>query len=127
MDRSTTKSRFSKLKLVALIIILVGLLAGGTYSVWNKLFVGNTNFITTDDISIDFLEDNDVINLTNALPLSDNQGKAQSETFDFVVTTDTKRNIDIPYKILIEKMESDEGKEDLLNSDIKVYLTDEDD
>lgn len=82
----------SKIKVMLLALVLLCLVTFGSYAVWYYGFDGGSNTISTNDISIDFLEGNEVIGLTSALPISDNDGKNLNDTFDFVVTTDTIKN-----------------------------------
>ena len=115
-----------------LILTIVGVLTlviavvGATYAAWNYVFNGTlTNTITTNDISLDLLEsDDEIINITNALPMSYSEGKAQTETFDFAVTSETVKDIDIEYNINIQKLEIDAGYTALKDYEIALYLTD---
>jgi hypothetical protein len=61
------------------------------------------------------------INLVNAMPISDEKGKALIGTgnyFDFSVTATSKKN-DLIYKILINKDQAST----LANGDVRIYLT----
>ena len=111
---------------ISLVLILIIAVVGISYAAWNYVFNGTlTNTISTPEVSIELLESNDnIINITNALPMSDNQGKAQTQVFDFVVTSKTTRDMDIDYTINIEKLSVDSGYTTLSDNQIKVYLTD---
>ena len=108
------------------VLVLVITVVGASFAVWNYVFNGTlVNTISTNDISLDLLESNEnIINITNALPMSDNEGKSQTETFDFAVTSKTVKDIDIEYNINIQKLEVDNGYTALNDNQIKVYLTD---
>ena len=108
------------------VLVLIIAVAGISFAVWNYVFNGQlTNTISTNDISLDLLESNtNIISIENALPMSDNEGKAQTETFDFAVTSKTTKDIDIEYNINIEKLTVDNGYTTLADNQIKVYLTD---
>ena len=108
------------------VITLVIAVVGASFAVWNYVFNGTlVNTISTNDISLDLLESNtNIITIENALPMSDNEGKAQTETFDFAVTSKTVKDIDIEYNINIQKLEVDNGYTSLNDNQIKVYLTD---
>ena len=108
------------------VLVLVIAVAGASFAAWNYVFNGTlVNTISTNDISLDLLEsDDEIINITNALPMSDNEGKVQTETFDFAVTSKTVKDIDIEYNINIEKLTVDNGYTSLNDNQIKVYLTD---
>ena len=84
---------------ISLVLILIIAVVGISYAAWNYVFNGTlTNTLSTADISLELLESNDnVISITNALPMSDNEGKAQQQVFDFVVTSKTTRDMDIDY------------------------------
>ena len=56
--------------------------------------------------------------------MSDTDGKAQDNTFDFVVKTKTSKTLDIGYNLVIEKLEPSSGYSFLNDEDINVYLTD---
>ena len=57
--------------------------------------------------------------------MSDNEGKAQTQVFDFVVTSKTTRDIDIDYTVTLGKLDVDNGYTSLNDNQIKLYLTDE--
>ena len=122
------KNNNKKTLIVSIIGVLVLIIAvvGITYAAWNYVFNGSlTNTLQTADISLELLESEDnIINITNALPMSDNEGKLE-QAFDFVVTSKTTRDIDIEYTINIEKLTVDNGYTSLNDNQIKVYLTDE--
>ena len=115
-----------KLNIIIIVLILLIVIAIGTsYAQWNYNFIGQlTNSISTEDIKLEFLESQDnVINITNALPLSDEEGKKE-ETFDFAVTSKTKKEIVLGYTLSIQKLEADTGYTFLNDEDIKIYLED---
>ncbi|MGM9878860.1 MAG: hypothetical protein ACI31R_02410 [Bacilli bacterium] len=58
--------------------------------------------------------------------MSDKEGKAQSETFDFAVTTKASKSINIKYILQIENLSMDSGYTKLNDNEVKVYLTDYD-
>ena len=80
MEENNKKSKKDKKKIViasSIIVLLLVLVIGITYAAFDFSFIGNRNVIETGDISIEFLESNDVITLTNALPTSDSNVKVQ--------------------------------------------------
>ena len=98
---------------------------GISFAVWNYGFVGGANTIDTGNVSIEFLESNtNIINIENALPISDIDGKKQSETFDFSVKTTTSKQMDIIYGVYLEKLDVETGAIALADDEVKVYLTD---
>ena len=108
------------------IIIIVGIIAfiliiaGVSYSffVYNKN-VGNVS-LNTGDISIDFSNTNGDKALTNVIPMSNNEGKINSDYFDFTVnaTVDTEK---IYYEVYILPKTGNT----LDTSYLKTYLTDQ--
>ena len=60
------------------------------------------------------------INLTNALPMSDERGKAQTDYFEFTITSETA-GYDIPYYVASRVTTSEENK--IPTSYISLYLT----
>ena len=129
MEEKEIKQKSNKKQLILTIVgvlVLVIAVVGASFAVWNYVFNGTlVNTISTNDISLDLLESNtNIITIENALPMSDNEGKAQTETFDFAVTSKTVKDIDIEYNINIQKLEVDNGYTSLNDNQIKVYLTD---
>ena len=109
---------------ISLIVILLMLCVGISFAVWNYGFIGQTNKLETGEISLELLESNtNLINITNQLPISDNEGKTL-DTFDFAVTTKASRDINLGYEIKIEKLSASSGYISLNDSQVKVYLTD---
>ena len=100
-------------------------MVGITYSLWTYGYLGGTNTLQTGNVSLKLLEStSEIIDIKNALPKGDNEGKAQEETYNFAVTTKASRNTAISYSINIEKLEVDAGYTSLEDKDIKVYLED---
>ena len=129
MEDKEIKQKSNKKQLILTVLGVLALViavAGISFAAWNYVFNGIlVNTISTNDISLDLLEsDDEIINITNALPMSDNEGKAGTETFDFAVTSKTVKDIDIEYNINIQKLEVDNGYTALNDNQIKVYLTD---
>lgn len=114
-----------KTETISFCIGLLLLIVGTSYAIWTYVFSGNINKIQTASIELDLLESNtNIITIENALPKSDDSGKSQSETFDFAVTSKTRREVAVGYSIVLEKLEVDPGYTSLTDKDIKIYLTD---
>ena len=118
-----------KSHLILTIIILLLIVVIGSYAINKYNYESSTeNKITTDSTSLEFLESNtNIINITDAMPMSDEEGKNQSDTFDFAVSSKTSKNESISYSIILEKLQVSEGKQELSDKEVKVYLTDYDD
>ena len=130
MEENNKKSKKSKKKIIittSITILLLVLIVGITYAVWNYNFIGNSNVIETGEVSIEFLESNDVIAIENAIPLTDEEGEKQFESFEFQVTTKAGAGISLKYDLNIEKVSGPEGYTSLKDNEVKVYLTDESD
>ena len=128
MEENNKKSKKSKKKIIittSITILLLVLIVGITYAVWNYNFIGNSNVIETGEVSIEFLESNDVIAIENAIPLTDEEGEKQFESFEFQVTTKAGAGISLKYDLNIEKVNGPEGYTSLKDNEVKVYLTDE--
>ena len=109
---------------LALMLIVTGTtIAGGYWSYISK----DANSISTGEISLTYLESTSEINLTNALPMSDNDGKLLSNKgakFEFAITTNSDYSQVINYDINIEPLVVDTGLAGLDPSAVKVYLED---
>ena len=109
---------------ISLLVALLLLITGVSYSAWRYVFTGNENRIETGSLSLKLLESNtNIIGLKNELPKSDEEGIKQS-TFDFSVITKATYNTKMGYDIKIEKLNVDTGYTSLNNDQIKIYLTD---
>ena len=127
MEEKTKKSKKKIIITTSITILLLVLIVGITYAVWNYNFIGNSNVIETGEVSIEFLESNDVIAIENAIPLTDEEGEKQFESFEFQVTTKAGAGISLKYDLNIEKVSGPEGYTSLKDNEVKVYLTDEND
>lgn len=83
--------------------MLLLLAAGVTYAAFDFNFIGNTNKIETEEVSLKLLESNtNIISINNSLPMGDNEGKKQTKTFDFQVETKASRDLHMKYYLYIE-------------------------
>ena len=113
----------SLLGLLSLMIITVGI----TYAVFTYTKLGTTdNTVTTGTLKFLYTENTGVktgIKLTNALPISDTQGKAldgDNNVFDFSIEATNTGTEAIPYEVTLRKKSTSTLGEDY----VKVYLTD---
>ena len=115
----------NKVLLLIVSVFLITLISLGTYALWNEHILTDNNNITSGQIKMSYTETNE-INMNNAVPMTDNDGKLLTDYFDFQVLTyiktkandDTKRTIN--YNIVLEPLVTDNS---LKNDEIKVYLT----
>lgn len=114
------------IRVALLIIMLILVITGTSLAAYTWVYNGTTpNTINTVEVSMDLLESTEeIISITNALPMTDQDGIYQNDKFDFAVNTKTTRTTTINYSITIEKLTADTGYTLLNDSDIKVYLED---
>ena len=109
------------------VAILVVAVVGVSFAAFSYSKTGTqVNTITTGTISMSYDEGDNAINLTNALPMTDEVGKALSDTnqyFDFTVGANITGTATINYAITATKVE---GESTLPDTAVKVYLTDMD-
>ena len=120
--------RVKEIKKFSIFLLVLGLILtiGGSYAVYRYTYVStDDNKITSESTSIEFLESNtNVISLSNAMPMTETEGKGQTSTFDFVVNTKTSKALDISYSLVLEKLEPTSGYTQLEDKDVNFYLTD---
>ena len=124
MDKNKKKVLIlSILGLIGLVVVTVGI----TYAIFTYTKLGTTdNTVTSGTLKFLYTENTGVktgIKLTNALPISDTQGKAldgDNNVFDFSIEATNTGTEAIPYEVTLrEKDTSTLGEEN-----VKVYLTD---
>jgi len=127
MEENQINNKRNILKMSLLIVGLLVLIGGISYAAYTWTFNGTlTNNISTSSIELKFLESNtEIINITNALPMYDDEG-IYEPSFDFAVTSNTTRNVNINYTLTISKLSLDTGYTALQDNQMKVYLTDYD-
>ncbi len=110
-----------------LMCIVVGIsFAGG---LWSYISSKDNVISAGENISLTYLESANEMNLTNALPKSDKDGKLQTETgskFEFAITTTSELVRTLSYDIEIEPLVVDTDYTGLDPSAIKVYLEEKD-
>ena len=121
------KNGVKTVKYLYIVLVLIGLalIVSGSYAIWSYNRTGGTNTINSTEIKLEFLESTgEIINITNALPMTDAEGILESEVFDFAVITKTTQNTSIGYTLKMQKLSADTGYTLLNDSDIKIYLED---
>ena len=111
------------------LFVLVATVIGVAVAAYTWSFTGSKNTIGTGAISMSLLESEDAITISNALPMSDTQGKAltkaagSSGVFDFAVTTHASGAPgNINYTISINKVAVDQDATALADNQVKIYL-----
>ena len=109
--------------LIGLVIVTIGI----TYAVFTYTKLGTTdNTVTTGTLKFLYTENTGVktgIKLTNALPISDTQGKAldgDNNVFDFSIEATNTGTETIPYEVTLRK----KNTSTLAEENVKIYLTD---
>ena len=113
----------SMIGLIGLIIVTIGI----TYAIFTYTKLGTTdNTLTSGTLKFLYTENTGVktgIKLTNALPISDTQGKAldgDNNVFDFSIEATNTGTEAIPYEVTLRK----KSTSTLAEENVKVYLTD---
>ena len=125
MEKNNSKQILLSVLCITILVIVV---IGVSFAAFNYSRTGEKlNTITTGTITMSYSENTNGINLVDALPISDEQGKSLTGTnnvFDFTVsaTIQGSGNTTINYAITATR-ESDSTLDD---STIKVYLTNTD-
>ena len=121
-DNNSKQVLLSVLGVAILVVAVVGVsFAAFSYSRTGE----QVNTITTGTITMNYTDDSNGINLTNAMPMSDENGKAltgENNVFDFTVsaTISGSGTTQIDYAIIA----APEDGNTLNDEDIKVWLTD---
>ena len=108
------------------VAILVVAVVGVSFAAFSYSRTGEeVNTITTGTITMNYTDDSNGINLTNAMPMSDGDGKkltGENNVFDFTVsaTISGSGTTNIDYAIIA----APEDGNTLNDNDIKVWLTD---
>ena len=106
------------------VVILVVAVVGVSFAAFSYSKTGEqVNTITTGTITMSYSEDTNGINLINALPMTDEQGKAlagENNVFEFTVGATITGTTTINYAVTATK----ESGSSLDDTAVKVYLTD---
>ena len=122
-DESIKKESNNKVFIVVIslfifIIMVIGVsMATFTYTKENK----SINTISTGNVYLNYTEDTNGINITNAYPMSDEVGKTltnEEQFFDFTVEAKISGDVVANYEVSAEK----EASSTLNNDEVKLYL-----
>ena len=118
------KLKNNKALMISLVAVLIILIGGVSYAAYNYSFVGKDSKLESGSVSIKFLESNtNVIDLKNALPISDSEGK-KGNSFNFAVTSEASYDTGMKYTLNLKKLSVDTGYTSLNDNQVKIYLTD---
>lgn len=107
------------------VAVLVVAVIGISFAAYSATFDTAENSVSTGTIMVSYTEPSNAINITDAMPLSDADGIAQTgsgKSFDFTVSTQASSDLTVPYEISLTKVSVAAGQA-LLDSEVKVYLT----
>lgn len=128
MEKNHEKKNMKEIMITILsVLILIIAVFGISYSIWTQIFLGSKeNSINTGYISFSYTEsDTNVIEINNAVPMSDEKGKkltGNNNMFDFTVSAKYGGVSSIGYEIYATPItQTLDGKY------VKVYLTDQKD
>ena len=118
-ENSQKKVLLSVLGVAILVVAVIGI----SFALYQTTFdSSNSNSIATGTIMVSYTEPSNAINIADALPISDEEGKAlsgQGNTFDFTVSTKADNALTVPYTISLTKV----AESNLTDDEFKVYLT----
>ena len=110
------------------VAILVVAVVGVSFAAFSYQGIGEVeNTISTGTITMNYKEPINGINLTEALPMSDEQGKkltGENNTFDFTISATISGTATINYAIVAIPDEGNAGPA-VTDDTVKVYLTDQ--
>ncbi len=116
------KKKYIVLTIISVLSFIL-ITAGVTYAFFSYIGEGSTeNTVESGSIKFIYEEVNKMgngISITDAMPVSDTEGKASNNYFDFKVTSTTSTTQSIPYEITTRVTE---GSDDLSDY-VKLYLT----
>ncbi len=116
------KRKYIILTVIAVLSFIL-ITVGVTYSFFSYIGIGSTeNTVESKSITFIYEEINKMgngISITDALPISDSEGKSSSNYFDFKVTSTTASTLEIPYEITARKVDGSDN----IGDAVKLYLT----
>ena len=111
-------------KILVGVFSLLGILllaTSATYAWFTRTQQGQrNNSISSGSITFRYDEKSQGISVNDMMPMTDEQGMAQNNYFEFDITSKTLSNISIPYSITVDKTSSSDAN---LDGYIKIYLT----
>ena len=127
-ENGSKKVLLSVLGVAILVVAVVGI----SFAAYSATRTSDANTISTGTISMSYSEPTNGIELVNALPMSDDNGKKltgavaeKNQTFEFTVSTNASAALNIPYEISVTPVAitATESLGVLTDRQVKVYLT----
>ena len=116
------KNRKKLMVLILSVVILFIITIGVTYAFFSYTMIGTKeNTIQSGNIMFIYDEvdkNGNGIGIQDALPISDSEGKRQTNAFNFRIISTTNSLISIPYEITLRKKQGSDNIDDI----VKVYL-----
>jgi len=104
---------------IGMLIMLLAVVIGVSYSAFQYSKEGKINKISTGTVTMKFTESDNTINLGNAVPITDEEGKNLTEEFfDFTVSTSVSGGFKVAYEVVAEK----DNSSNLEDEFVKLYL-----
>ena len=119
MEEDNSRKVFLSVLGVAILVVAV---IGVSFALYSTSSTGKVNSISTGTITMSYTEPSNGINLTNALPISDAEGKSlkgEGNVFTFTVSATASGTVTVPYEINITK----DSSTTLADGAVAVYLT----
>ena len=124
-ENNQKKMLLSVLGVAILVVAVIGI----SFAAYTTIFTSNANTVSTGTIMVSYSESGQAINVTDAMPLDDTNGKAQTQKFDFTVSTKADNALTVPYEVNLTKVTSTAAVgqpgyyASMEDNQIKVYLT----
>lgn len=110
------------------ISILIIAFVGISYAAFHTVLSSGENSISTGTISLDLSDNSESISISNAMPISDEEGKSltgNGNVYDFSVHTILAKDTTINYEVSLEKVHLNTPVLD--NQNVRVYLQKQED
>lgn len=121
-ENSQKKVLLSVLGVAILVVAVIGI----SFAAYSTVFKSNANTVTTGTVMVSYNEPSQAINVTNAMPMADSDGIAQTGTgvFSFTVSTKATGALTVPYEINLTKVTTGTPAfTSMEDSQVKAYLT----
>lgn len=125
-ENSQKKVLLSVLGVAILVVAVIGI----SFAAYSTVFTSDANTVTTGTVMVSYNEPSNAILVEDAMPMSDADGKAQTNRgkFDFTVSTKADNALTVPYQISLTKVETTvaQGQEgyyvSMADNQVKAYL-----
>ena len=114
--------------LIAVIGVLgvVAIVSGVTYAWFTYSRSGvKENTITAGSVEFLYTEGTNQLKMSDAMPMTDAQGKANTDFFDFKVASKTGSSFSVPYTVTVRVKDEADPENQLDPSVVKVWLSDQ--